>query len=206
MEKEQNSTALRRAIEALPSYQPSEGLWESIEQELDMEAEQSEQLPVPRLPDHHPPTFVWRNIEQALDHVEAEEGHIPLRSKLRWKNAVRTAAVALLLITAWLVLKERSKEKISYTATTVEAIPILVSTHEDEPMIRMVRQAFEESPLARQQQQFESLINELKELDQAREYLLNTMNQYGHDVQMIKELAEIERARTDVVMKMSRFI
>ncbi len=208
MEQEHNSQTLQRAIQALPSYQPSEDLWDTIEEELEQGAERSKGWPLDHLPVHQPSPSIWENIARELDQPADKDRPLPLR-RMNWRKLSRIAAISLFLITAWLMFIMKSGPKVSYGEASIQASNTLAykpTAAEDEPMILMVRQAFEKSPLAQQQNTYNSLLSELKELDQAKNDILDMMEYYGQDEQMIRELAEIERARTDIVMKMARFI
>jgi hypothetical protein len=203
MELEQNKAALKKAILALPSYQPPEGLWGDIEKQLDDAS--ALDAAIEKLPDYHPPAQVWENIRQELEEP-APKPRLRIMSSL---FLPRAAAVALIIIAAGLGLLLFDRDEavnVNYAETTVIEKQIQVDYQEDEPMIQMVSQAFEESPVARQQDNYDRLRAELEELDQAKQDILDMMDAYGEDPQMIKQLADIERSRTDVVMKMARFI
>lgn len=205
MEKEHNRKILKEAIRALPAYRPPEGVWEGISRELEQDSGQSLDSAIEELPEYQPPAFVWKNIEQEIKRPEAK---IRRLNPVMWMT--RVAAVALLIAAGWIwfLLDQplQNKATISYGEVTVQASPVQLNFEEDEPMIKMVCQAFEDSPLAQQQNNYQSLLRELEELDQAKAEIVTFIEQYGEDAQMVKELADIERARTDVVMKMARFI
>lgn len=206
MELEQNKATLKKAILALPSYAPPEGLWDSIEEQLEEEESSPLGLAIQELPKYSPPAFVWKNISQELDQPQLSEKP---KFKLRAAFFSRAAAIALILATTWLgyqFLKNSNTAKVSYAETTITDTDISIDYQEDEPMIQLVSQSFEESPLARQQENYTRLKEELKELNQAKDVILEMMENYGEDPQMIKELADIERSRTDVVMQMAEFI
>lgn len=206
MELEQNRATLKKAILALPSYQAPEGLWNDIAQQLDEEASSSSFASViDELPEYRPPAFVWENINQALEEPVSK----PALKVLSSSFLTRAAAVLLIIAASYLgytLFNTGNEAKVSYAESTIMENPVEIDFQEDEPMIRMVSQAFEESPVARQQSDYDRLLGELKELDQARQDVLDMMESYGEDSQMIKELADIERSRTDIVMKMARFI
>lgn len=208
MEQEQNRATLQKAILALPSYQPPEGLWNDIEQVLDASAS-GETLgeALKDLPQYHPPAFVWNRISQSLDEPTLKKQ--PRLSIVTASVLSRAAAVAFILVAGYLALtlfNTGAQEKIRYAESIIQSQPIDINYQEDEPMILMVSQAFEESPVARQQNNYAQLSSELKELNEAKAAILEMIESYGEDPQMIKELADIERSRTDVVMKMARFI
>jgi len=207
MEQEQNRAVLKKAILALPSYHPPEGLWHDIEHILDEEPSLSLNTVIKDLRQYQPPTSVWNHISDYLDEPEVKKP--TLLSILSSSVLSRAAAVAFILVSGYLVLTlftTNGKEKVRYAEGVIQAPIIDIDYQEDEPMIQMVSQAFEESPVARQQKDYTQLKSALKELNEAKIVILEMLDSYGEDPQMIKELADIERSRTDVVMKMARFI
>jgi hypothetical protein len=203
MELEQNKATLKKAILALPSYQPPEGLWNDIEQQLDDSA--ALDAAIETLPEYHPPAQVWENISEALEQPSPQP-RLRVLSSFFLSRAAAVAAVITAAFLGYLVIDRENDATVSYAETTVIETEVRIDYQEDEPMIQMVSQNFEESPVAQQQENYDHLLSELKELNQAKEAILDMIDSYGEDPQMIKELADIERSRTDVVMKMARFI
>jgi hypothetical protein len=207
MEQEQNRAVLKKAILALPSYHPPEGLWHDIEHILDEETSLTLNTVIKELPQYQPPVSVWNHISDYLDEPEVKK---PRRLSVLSSSVLsKAAAVALILVSGYLALTlftANGNERVRYAEGVIQSPVIDIDYQEDEPMIQMVSQAFEESPVARQQKEFSQLKSTLEELNEAKIVILEMIANYGEDPQMIKELADIERSRTDVVMKMARFI
>ncbi len=210
MEKEQNKAILKKALLALPSYHPPEDLWHGIEKELGKDSNQDLSSALANLPSYRPPTQIWEGIQGALEQESLQETKTKLIQFPIRRGWLIAASIALLLTASWIIysaINMGSAEKVSYASSTIEVVPYDINFQEDEPMIIQVSDAFERSPLAQSQSNYQSLMDNLNELNMAKSAILEMMQNYGEeDPQMIKELADIERSRTDIVMKMARFI
>lgn len=185
--QEKNRETLRRALERLRSYAPGEELWSGVEAQLDRSP------PVPgldKLPTYAPPPQVWNTLNHDLDRDRVRQ--------LGRRRIFRVAAVAasLLLLVGLLFPLTGSSPKVTVVVSEERApsLPIDADWQEDdnrfEDLLR--RLAADDEPAVN------ILKVELEELTGARRDVEEMLNRYGQDPQLIRQLGEIERERSDI--------
>lgn len=186
--KEKNHDKLRDALQKLPGYDAPEGMWGSIEEDLTPAL--SDQLP-----SYQPPAGVWNSLSRKL---EAEAVAPPAKQRKLWPRALAGVAAALaLLVTVGLGLQSgiSSKQKVT-VAYSQEAAPALdaIDWTEGEESFAYAIAEIE----ARNEPKLNNLRHEYDELTEAREEIKAILTSYGEDPQVIRQLARIERDRSDI--------
>ncbi|MEM9929970.1 MAG: hypothetical protein AAF840_09140 [Bacteroidota bacterium] len=186
--KEKNHERLREALNKLPGYDAPQSNWDGIAEGLTPTL--SDQLP-----SYTPPAGVWNNLSRELE-VEAT-AQTAKRRRL-WPRAIAGAAAALaLLITLGLGLQNgiANKQKVT-VAYSQEAAPAQhsIDWQEGEESFAFAIAEIE----ARNEPKLNNLRHELDELTEAREEIKIILAAYGEDPQVIRQLAKIERDRSDI--------
>lgn len=185
--QERNRETLQRAIEQLRTYAPGEDLWARIDEQID----RSPQLPgLEKLPSYAPPPQVWNTLSRTLD---KEQGW-----QLRRRRYIRLGAVAagLLLLFSLLIPLGKPTAKISIAVHEEPADGIMVSAdwhEEDERFDALLNHLATDNEPA-----VNVLKVELEELTGARREVEEMLYRYGQDPQLIRQLGEIERERSDI--------
>lgn len=209
--KEKNTNNLKAALRALPTYTPDSSVWTGIEQELYRKEEQEKlQLAIQELPEHTPPASLWSKIAKALPSAESS---VNVRYIGR-RTLTRAAAIAVLLVGSYWVLSSLvfgSREMVTFTlaAEPYEMDQVIIDDAGDDSDERMIQEAltlFSKSLNARQGGNYDLLISEWEELNTARTELQEIIEVYGDDPELIRELKDIELARSEIIRKMARWI
>ncbi|HKK74796.1 MAG TPA: hypothetical protein VJ953_06990 [Saprospiraceae bacterium] len=204
MSTEKQNQLIRQAISELPDYQAPEQLWPQISEQLDIDQkERLIQRQLAQLPDYHPPETVWTEIAEGLAKAPPKNTWLRLvRQPLTW-----AASFLLLFSLYWLVTQSQGPE-VSYTYTTqAESQWLLESDWDaDEADFAEVVQLHQRYLRTFDDQSAASLQEEFDELNTAREEIKETLDRYGKDQELIRQLAAIERARTQIVNQMAQQI
>jgi len=180
MNQEKNKNTLYTALKKLPDQPVREELWGEIEQRLLLQESLQE------LPNRIPTSTVWEGIEQQLD---KDNRTIYL---LR-----RIAAAAILIIgfgLGWSTINFPTKATLTYTQEKIDQRLIQVDWHTEVT-------GLEELETLCQQQEF-ACAKELKDLESAKQELVNAINIYGKDAALIVQLKDLEIERTTVIRDM----
>ena len=197
--KEHNADNLRRALNRLPQYDAPAGNWAAIERQLTPPLRD-------RLPAHQPPATVWNaiNAELTAGRAELSDGeHAPavVRTLPNRRRALRRvlayAAGLLLLLTAGFGLQDylagRAQVSVAYSREPAPSPFTDDSELEESSFARAVAQIE-----ARNEPTLNSLRLELDELTAAKREVKAMLVSYGNDPAVIRQLAEIERDRSDI--------
>ena len=210
--KEQNKATLRRALDRLPAYDAPPGTWDAISGELPTTLGQ-------RLPSYQPPPAVWNGINDALAGQGRVGGSLVEGSRVGGSSArgasattaVRSlqprrrplrrylayAAGLLLLLTAGFGLQDywanQPTVTVAYSQEAATAPFDDDSELEEESFRRAIAQIE-----ARNEPALNSLRMELDELTEAHREVKAVLTAYGNDPKVGRQLAEIERERSDV--------
>lgn len=191
--KERNRNTLRDALGKLPQHTPPADVWSGLQREL--RPNLSEQLP-----SYQPPAEVWNSISDSLasppvqSEVVKEQRSATLR-KLPVKWLSIAAALLLLVTVGYNVFSEPNGPTITY-AYTQEPAPAAVKQDwgEDESSFNNVLAQLE----SRNEPELNTLRMELTELTEAKEEVQAMLVAYGEDPGVVRQLAAIERDRSDV--------
>jgi len=210
--KEQNRNALETALKNLPEYRPQEGVWYAIDRELfRQEEEQKLQSALAGLPAHTPPDSLWDRIVAALPANQKQGSSV----RVLRIHLARVAAAAVFLLSGYMVwdLYIRSPEEKVTFALVAEPMGAWETAfrpgdpiEEDENLIRKAVAMFKESVGAKLGDQYDVILAEWQELNDAKQALEEALEVYGHDPDLVRELKDIELARSEVVRRMARFI
>lgn len=200
--KEINYRTLRQALDALPEYGADAGAWEGIEKA--MSPGLAEQLP-----SYRPPAEVWNGISQELlvedqqrKTEEARTSTVPASRKPTtvrqlWPRLVGVAVAAALLVSVGIGLLRSwdAAPEVSYAYTQEEAPAPINSdwTSEEESFARVVAEIE-----ARNEPHLNTLGHELAELTEASKEIQAMLVAYGDDPKVVRQLASIERDRSDI--------
>lgn len=195
MSLEHNRDSLKKALEQLRSYDPPAHNWEQIQESLSQPTAQDEhvlQEAVQHLPGYTPPTSVWNHLSKELDQVRTTKHLRAVRRRqiLQW-----AAAVAFLLATTYVVLREPgpSVTKVYGEETVLQFTPD-IDWNTEQPLFAQLEEQLNniDDPALNQ------LRFEYEELSEAHEDVTAMLKSYGRDPQLIRQMADIERERSDI--------
>jgi len=213
MYREHNKTTLDRALRQLPEHQPPAALWEAIEEELEMVGSPTQLEDAIRdLPRYTPPSELWQQIAAGLD-SDTSAG-APRRQAAGHRHIIfwRIAAAIALLVTAgaiwWgtmqqpapVVTIEQTQEVLS------EELAANADWNADEAVFHQILDQVRTHPLLREAPATKTLQEELQELDLAKEEIEYMMQRYGQDPDLIRQIGEIERERSDILKQLIAMI
>lgn len=206
MSTEQKNALIRQAIQELPSYEVPSHVWPTIQDQL--EIDQKEELiqdAIPKLPAYQAPESIWSSIAAEIAHPpqRTRPGIIRLVQRpLSW------AASLLLVVAAYFLLTNNRVAEVNYAFTTEPINQFLLEADwdTDEAEFAEVVQLYNKYVHTFNDPIGPGLQAEFSELNEARNELKNTLEQYGKDQELIRQLAAIERARTQVIKQMAQKI
>jgi hypothetical protein len=193
--QEKNHTTLANAIKRLPVHEVPPEVWDQIEQEMDM------QQAIQQLPSHTPPAAIWDSIEAELQSTPTVRQLRP-RRRGYWAAA---AGIALLITASVFIWKNQSDgDRIVYEASIVQGtFAYEENWDEDDKILNLAVEEFRKDPLAKADSDYERLLTEWEELNEAKAEVKAMMAKYGEDGQLIKQMGSIERSRSEVVKAMA---
>lgn len=202
---EKNKDTLNEAIADLPTYQPPQYAWEGIERSLDRLGNMQQALL--HLPQHAAPSNIWKNIEQALDAPQQLPRPTVHRTLSRLKPWIAAATLCGLALGAWWFMdnEQASKTTIAYSEEVQMQINFAMDWEEEDETIEAVMTQAEQSPVA-DPQVIKRLKLEYHELNDARTEVEEMLKRYGQDDQLLKEVARIERERSQVIKELATWI
>lgn len=189
--REENYDNLRRALDQLPSYDPSSLNWDGIERRINEEEEPTEAAKV--LPAYAPPSKVWNKLNGQLDQRRKQRHQL----KLVYRWVARAAIVVMVFGAGYFSATYDSGPKVSYAFSEEkpsEANFISIDANEEEARFdRLMEQlsAIDEPEL-------NALRLELEELTAAKKEVEEMLAAYGRDNDIIQQLVEIETERSRV--------
>ncbi len=191
---EHNKDILRKALDQMPSYVPPEELWDNIADGLEQEGDSEEVLKeaVGKLPAHIPPVGVWNRLTKMLDDDDS-------RRKLRVvrrRQVLGWAAVGALLLStaAWLFYEPGPTVHMQYAQETVQEFKLEMDWNSDESTFAQL----EDILSGVNDPTINKLRLEYEELSTAHQDVEAMLVSYGQDPQLIRQMADIERERTDI--------
>lgn len=199
---EEQKATLKRAIAALPSYEAPLLIWNSIE--LSLEEDQKDLLiqeAIPRLANYEPTSLVWENIDNKL----GQSTKTRIVSFANWRQLGSIAAGLLVLLTLGYTLWPTNQTTANYSAYTEPMDQYLLEADwdADEATFAQVVKMHEDYSKTFDDAESKGLKAELQELNEARKELKTAINLYGNDHELIRQLAALERDRTQVIKKMA---
>jgi hypothetical protein len=193
---------MKEILKNLPTYEPPEMVWEAIEI----------RLPLLEMPTYEPPIEIWDSLENRLvvDEKPVKKLNLSLRGtwqlrgvkKIYWLAA---AASFALLVAASLTFFNKNKiteASITISTETIDNQLLKQDWTEADKDFAMVEEFCKTVVTPCEEPEFQTLKNELDELNKAREDLKNALNTYNSDPDMVAQLSKLENERTDILKKM----
>lgn len=184
---DKNYSNLRRALDRLPDHAPPPAVWSSVERGLEPPLAE-------RLPGYRPPTSVWNSINQQLD---GQQHPTATRVRTLWSRYAGVAAAAVLALTmgvGWLLGYDPGPSVTYAYSTEAAPAPIIDDwTLEEDNFNRVVAEIE-----ARNEPRLNTLGHELTELTAASQEVQAMLVAYGDDPGIVRQLADIERDRSDI--------
>lgn len=189
MKEKSANSALTMALQSLPKYEPSAEIWATLEKELDLHKG------IQSLPTHTPSKEVWETIEQHLN---------PKSYSVFWLKRLSIAAAILLLVGSYLIFSNSSErlEQFTYQQEEIDLNLLVPDWEEDAEVVSQIEKRCASQQYLCTALEFQSLQQELVELENAKMELKTAIDNYGKDIELIAQLSEIELERTHVLKKM----
>jgi hypothetical protein len=193
MEQEKNRSTLKQAISQLPQYEPAKNVWDRIATNLGQSSAE-DRRPLDQLPAYTPPPTVWNGISRALEADKKEKSRPRLAYlKPRWQQAA--AALALLIGAGiWLMREPAPRIQMAYAQEEVSQFGERIDWNEEEASFERI----EKELAAANRPELNLLKEELTELTEAKQDVVEMMQSYGQDPNLINQLGDIERERSEV--------
>ena len=200
---EKNRKTLLTTIQQLPAYEPGEALWQAVECQLEIDGKETAlREALSELPSYTPPGQVWDSIREAMNTK-------PLKGRIFSLPRV-AAAIALLILagSAWLFTnRNTAKIEIVFSEVTEEENRSEIEDWDaDEADFEAVLTLFQEHSEVESTAEIKDLESELEELDLAKEAVKEAIETFGSDTDLILQLSEIERQRSEVIKRMASYI
>ena len=189
--KEKNHDKLRDALNRLPAYDAPGSAWDAIN--VGLSPPLADQLPT-----YQPAAGVWNAISRKMEQAEviASQQATAKQRRLPLRKLVGTAAAIALLLTVgigWNSIDRPQKVTIAYHQ---EAAPAMTIPDWDDHEASFANALVEIE--ARNEPKLNALGQELVELTEAKEDIKAMLVAYGEDASIIRQLAKIERDRSDI--------
>jgi hypothetical protein len=189
--KEKNHDKLRDALNKLPAYDAPGSAWDAINDGL------SPTL-ADQLPTYQPAAGVWNAISRQIEQAElaALQQTGAKQRSLPWRKLAGVAAAIALLLTIGIGLNgvdRPAKVTVAYHQEVAPAMTIH-DWNTEEVSFTNALAVIE----ARNEPKLNALGEELVELNEAKEEIKAILVAYGEDASVIRQLAEIERDRSDI--------
>ena len=204
---EYNRNTLKEALGRLPQYQPPGNLWGQIEAELAREEkEQVLKDALHRLPSYAPPPTIWEAVEAGLEKEQERQAPRFRLRRLIWP----AAAASIAALVAWFVFypSEDAGLQAVYTYEIEKTTPGLFDNDwdTDEDALETVVEQFSRDPLAKRQDQYKDILEDWRELQEAKAEIREMMEMYGKDARLVRQMGEIERERSKLARAMATAI
>ncbi|MCB0560981.1 MAG: hypothetical protein H6573_17570 [Lewinellaceae bacterium] len=204
---EYNRHTLKEALGRLPLYQPPDNLWGKIEAELEREdKELALNDALAQLPSYSPPPSVWEAVEAGLEKEQERQAPRFRLRRLIWP----AAAACIAAMVAWFVFypSEDAGLQAVYTYEIEKTTTGLFENDwdEDEDALKTVVEQFSRDPLAKRQDQYNDILEDWRELQEAKAEIREMMDRYGKDARLVRQMGEIERERSKLARAMATAI
>ena len=203
---------LRDALGTLPMYQPTNLLWDRIEDQL---LDEDISAVIPEMKQHEPANDLWTRLEVALDAEQvaasqAEETKVVsmwslAATAMRW--AVAASVVTLIGFFSWNSFTTQRDVSITYSETWQTMVERAASWREmDEVIDQAVIAMCEGSVLACNTPEFKGLNQALIFLKESKRVILQQMSQYDDNVDLEIMLTQIEIESSDITQQVMDLI
>lgn len=205
--QELNREILQEAISKLPKYEAPPSIWSNIEEALIAE-EQDQQITatIPQLPSYKAPASIWENIESTLDKAPVSGNRPTLFIRLG-RLAVAASFLGFAIWIGWQQFAPSQEDyAIVYTEEEVSDFNYELNLEEDEAAFSTMLTHFKTSIVAQQHEEYNTLLAEYEELNDAKKELTEMIDNYGKDPNIISQISDLEHERTKVIKKMAALI
>lgn len=190
--REKNYHTLKDALDGLPEYGAAAGAWEGIQKAMTPSLGES-------LPSYRPPAEVWNGLSHELDAAAQPAAEAPVRRMWPRYAAAAASFALLLMLSVGLLRNIDQAPKVSYAyGQEIAPAAIVVDWNGEESSFNRIA----EEAKNRNEPALNILHHELEELNEAREEIKAMLVSYGDDPGVVRQLAEIERDRSDIYRRM----
>jgi hypothetical protein len=203
--QEKNKDSLSEAIAGLPRHSPPADLWVGIETRL--EQQHNLQTALAGLPRHQPPVSVWEQVERELDSSRGRKQPRSYRILRKARPWVAAATLCGLAFGAWWFLEAETpaRTSIAYSEEVQMRVSFTADWNDEQDQIAFVMEQVDQSPVA-DPREVKRLKSEYEELIDARNEVEDMLKRYGNDENLLKEVARIERERSQVIKELATWI
>lgn len=180
------------SLAQITSFDPPEKIWGQIAQEL------SKQEKLGQLGKFTPEAASWDIIEKQLNIADSKT----INTKIFRFATLAAAAVALILITYFMLFSVSNKTNISYS----EELMILENTNQwlddDNEMMSVLHDLCASNPIACSTSDIKTIEKELTYLNERKAEILNRMNVYNENTHLQVILTRLELEKSEIVKEM----
>ncbi|MEO1260590.1 MAG: hypothetical protein AAFZ15_17470 [Bacteroidota bacterium] len=203
--KEINKKTLIEELSSMKEYSPPDTVWENIDMELELGADEfvSKKM-LAELPEHEPPEMVWEKISKRI-RSKGSARLVPMR----WRRPLSIAASIAALLAAYFTIQPLTpipsgEEKISlvYSTETIDNRLLENDWDQDDEAFELYKELCDAKKYICEHPEFQTLQNEFEELTAAVEELEYAIGNYGSDASLVLQIKEIELERTGLFKKM----
>lgn len=203
-EFEKNRNSLKDALGRMQTYSPADNLWSSLEGKLDEPADEQDDTPlemaIEKLPGHTPPTQVWNQLNRKLDETQSAQ-IVRLQQRRRW--LIIAASMALVIgAAAWVFREPPPKVTFQYAEETIQRFGVDIDWRLEGDTFAQLEEFMDNT----NDPTINKLRVEYEELSSARNDVEEMLRSYGQDPQLVRQMADIERERTDVYRQIIELI
>lgn len=189
---EKNKHTLKGALTKLPHYSPGDGVWASLNQELN---ELPLKMAARSLPEYEPDEQLWELIAK---------GPINNRMAYFWQYA---AAVILLMGVGgvWFIGK-KSGRQIAFRQETVDERLQASADQVTDQQYEKLKAYCETETLICASNDYKRLQNEYEDLVNAATQLQQAIGEYNAEPDLVRQFANIEQQKAEVLNEMAKMI
>lgn len=188
-----NDKVLRQAIQALPTYEPQEWVWEEVQKELDFEKALATSLP--QLPQYQPEPAVWSAISEELH-----------SAKVRTLRPILSiaAAIALLVgsVSIWNYYSNQPQVEIFFSTDFSTAFQIEADWNDAEGDFQLAEDLCQQYPYFCALEDVQSIRTELERLKEEKVLVETALSQFGQQPEFILKIKTIEQQRANLLKEM----
>ena len=195
-----NKNTLHAALVRLSDYTPPAGIWESLEANLDADADLA--AAARQLPAYDPPAAVWEHLATRLP------ARPTARRAILWLRYAAAVALAAALCGMWWMLRPAmgNAEQIVVTQETMDQQIVATVRESEDDAFQWVQDLCAARAPVCEEPAFKSLKSELDELTTAKVNLHTALGQYGDDPDLTAQLVRIELARSQLLQEIMQLI
>lgn len=200
---EKNRNSLNDALGRMRNYDAPADLWSKIEEGVN-EPGKVDDLPlqeaVEQLPLHSPPVDVWNQLNKTLDNTK-EAKRVQLGRRRQWL-ALAAAVAMVLSAAAWVFREPPPTVTFQYAEETLQQFRLDIDWRLDEDTFAQLEDHLNKT----NDPSLNKLRLEYEELSSARVDVEDMLMSYGQDPQLVRQMADIERERTDIYRQIIELI